>query len=208
MPLKNPLPVLLVASALLVGCSPSSPDTPEDNATLDVPVPPAAPPETPQAQPDNAVDALEDAGAGRLEAHEHGHANLVAALDGDMLTVTFESPLMSVIGFEHEPETEDQTAALEAMKASLGDSANFVTLNNQAGCLPSQTETATRMTGDHGELRVEHVFQCSSPDRLTQIDLVMLEQYPDIETVDAVFVSDTQQTAAELTGANTALALD
>ncbi|WP_084420980.1 ZrgA family zinc uptake protein [Henriciella litoralis] len=207
MTLKYPLSALLISSALLVGCSPGSPDAPEDTVTPEAPAAPAEPAE-PQADTDNAVDALEEAGAGRLEAHEHGHANLVAAMDGDMLTVTFESPLMSVIGFEHEPETEKQVAAMEALQDSLSETANFVTLNSQAGCLPSQTETATRMTGDHGELRVEHVFQCSSPERLKQVDLVMLAQYPDIKTVDAVFVSDTQQAAAELTGATTALNID
>lgn len=58
------------------------------------------------------ADAAETHGA-----HEHGHAVLKLVQDGTEVVVHFESPLDSIVGFEHEPENDEQRAALlEAMR--------------------------------------------------------------------------------------------
>ncbi|MDE0661300.1 MAG: DUF2796 domain-containing protein [Gammaproteobacteria bacterium] len=45
--------------------------------------------------------------------HEHGHAVLKLAQEGTEVVVHFESPLDSIVGFEHEPENDEQRSALE-----------------------------------------------------------------------------------------------
>ena len=58
------------------------------------------------------ADAAETHGA-----HEHGHAVLKLVQEGTEVVVHFESPLDSIVGFEHEPENDEQRAALlEAMR--------------------------------------------------------------------------------------------
>jgi len=43
-------------------------------------------------------------------AHQHGHAELQAALDGDQIDLIFTSPAYNLLGFEHRARTEDQKA--------------------------------------------------------------------------------------------------
>lgn len=58
------------------------------------------------------ADAAETHGA-----HEHGHAVLKLVQEGTEVVVHFESPLDSIVGFEHEPKNDEQRAALlEAMR--------------------------------------------------------------------------------------------
>ncbi|MFO7528229.1 MAG: DUF2796 domain-containing protein [Marinobacter sp.] len=46
-------------------------------------------------------------------AHQHGHAELSFAVDGNQLEVMFVSPAYNVVGFEHEARTEAQNQALK-----------------------------------------------------------------------------------------------
>lgn len=144
----------------------------------------------------------EPAAHGRLEAHEHGRAVLAAAVDGNELTFTFEAPLASMVGFEHEPETEEEQAAIDALKDDFVVPGNMVSINREAACLPMMTTSGTHMTGDHGALEVEHVYTCEEPGDITRIDFLMMGDYPDLHSIEAVFVSDTAQIAGELSQDN------
>ena len=46
-------------------------------------------------------------------AHQHGHAELSFAVDGNKVEVMFVSPAYNVLGFEHEVRTKAQTRALQ-----------------------------------------------------------------------------------------------
>ncbi|WP_372986869.1 ZrgA family zinc uptake protein [Marinobacter sp.] len=45
-------------------------------------------------------------------AHQHGHAELSFAVEGNKVEVMFVSPAYNVVGFEHEARTNAQTQAL------------------------------------------------------------------------------------------------
>lgn len=51
------------------------------------------------------------------DAHQHGHAELSFAIEGNKVEVMFVSPAYNVVGFEHEARTEPQTQALEEANA-------------------------------------------------------------------------------------------
>ena len=42
----------------------------------------------------------------QLEAHEHGAARVMMAMEGEKLQLEFEVPSDSLVGFEHFPETD------------------------------------------------------------------------------------------------------
>jgi len=71
-----------------------------------------------------------------------------------------------------------------------------------AACLPMMTTSGTHMSGDHGALEVEHVYTCEKPGDITRIDFLMMGDYPDLHSIEAVFVSDTAQIAGELSQDN------
>src|SRR5690554_8081231 len=41
-------------------------------------------------------------------AHQHGHAELQAAFDGEQINLLLESPPWNLLGFEHQPRTKEQ----------------------------------------------------------------------------------------------------
>ncbi len=49
----------------------------------------------------------------QLGAHVHGHGHLNIAIEGKTVSMELEVPGADVVGFEHEPSTPDQKAALE-----------------------------------------------------------------------------------------------
>jgi hypothetical protein len=53
-----------------------------------------------------AMAALRDAAA-----HVHGHGDLAVTVDGDTLTVRFESPVFTLVGFEHPPASAAELTA-------------------------------------------------------------------------------------------------
>ena len=73
------------------------------------------------------ADAAETHGA-----HEHGHAVLKLVQDGMKVLVHFQSPLDSIVGFEHAPANDEQRAALEEAMRTVQVPENIVRL--PAGC--------------------------------------------------------------------------
>jgi len=52
------------------------------------------------------------------DAHTHGIANLTLASENGILEVQFDSPAISVLGFEHQPSTQEHISTIE--KATAG----------------------------------------------------------------------------------------
>lgn len=48
------------------------------------------------------------------EAHEHGVAHMNVAFEGNELYIELISPAANIVGFEHQPRTQDQKAAVKA----------------------------------------------------------------------------------------------
>lgn len=66
--------------------------------------------------------------------HQHGLGSLSVAQQDNTLTVVFESPLDSLIGFETVPETDAQKELGNKLLAQLRDAAAVVTLPAEAKC--------------------------------------------------------------------------
>lgn len=159
----------------------------------------------PTVSESHEADKTHTESSGRMEAHVHGHATLAAALDGELLTFSFEAPLMSLVGFEHAAETPEQEAALSAVKDAFFVPGNMVSVNRNAGCLPITTSSGTHFSGGHASLEVEHVYTCENPGEINRIDFLMFGDYPDLAEVEAVFLGETRQAAGELTSSGNTL---
>ncbi len=68
-------------------------------------------------------------------AHEHGVVDLRVAIDGSTLLIEFDSPLDSLVGFEHEPRSDEQRAALASVESGLRDFTAYFQLPAAAGCV-------------------------------------------------------------------------
>ncbi|WP_300391308.1 DUF2796 domain-containing protein [Henriciella sp.] len=208
-------PGLLAACFLAAACDPQPDATSKEmtgpqgasSATQDVAgtgtQPDAAQPG--EAGHDGTAEANHPEAGSRLEAHVHGHAELAVAVDGDEVTLTFEAPLMSLVGFEHEAQTDEQDAALQEVKDTFTVPGSMVAFNREAACLPLMTTSGTHMTGDHGGLEVEHVYTCDAPDKIRTIEFLLMDRYPNLQAIGAVYLSETSQVATELSPGNPVL---
>jgi hypothetical protein len=135
----------------------------------------------------------------RLDAHEHGHATLAVTVQDDTLVAAFDAPLAS-FGVTEDPQTREDEAEIEALEIAFGDETQIITLGGDVGCRVNSRSTGTRITSGHGELQIEYSYSCNDIDALKSIRLNAFEAYPALSQIDAIYVSDTDQIAAELSG--------
>ena len=84
-------------------------------------------------------------------AHEHGHAVLKLVQDGTEVVVHLESPLDSIVGFEHEPENDEQRAALEAAMRLVQVSENVIRLPATCTSSGEPEVDIPYLADDHGD---------------------------------------------------------
>ena len=73
---------------------------------------------------------LSDLAVGREQhdAHTHGVANMTLVSENGVLEIEFESPAVSLLGFEHKPSTQEHINAVEAAKVILKSSPTVFTM--------------------------------------------------------------------------------
>ena len=62
----------------------------------------------------------------QYDAHTHGIANLTLASENGVLEVQFDSPAISVLGFEHQPSTQEHISTIEKATELLSYSSNVL----------------------------------------------------------------------------------
>lgn len=161
-------------------------------------------------------------------AHVHGEAKLFIALEGSDLEINFESPAMSLLGFEHRAETREQIAAVEKATETLNSAENLFEFSG-ADCELQETEVnfssianADHVDHDHAaenvddegsdeshsddsehsDISAHYAFTCSDGGALEAISTSLVSHSFGIERVDVMWVTDTSQGAIELTPNN------
>ena len=161
-------------------------------------------------------------------AHEHGRGLLNVVVEGNELVIEFEMPGVNVVGFEHEPGTDEEKHAVEeALETFAKADALFVPSAN-AKCRAEkaevelaglQHEKGEHHTGEHSgehsehesksehakheeeghsELHAQYVFHCDAPDALENLEVRLFDHLRDVEEIDVQLVTPTIQTAMEL----------
>ena len=171
------------------------------------------------------------------EAHEHGVAHLNVVHDRNNLYIELTSPAANIVGFEHQPRTQEQKAAVkEAIKKLEAGEALFVLPSGAEGEL-AKSEVYTDIASDsdhksedththehnelgkkdeedkhrhrenhesnkqerHSEFKAEYHFVCNKSEKLVYIDVMLFSVFPGLEHIEVQLLTDTQQTARELT---------
>jgi hypothetical protein len=153
-------------------------------------------------------------------AHQHGVASLELVADGDSFTVTLDSPLDNLLGFERGPRTEAERAQVRAMAQRLHSNAALVLPAAAAGCqlqgvdLASDVITPALLAAapaaaaaaapapkgeGHADLEASFRFQCAQPQALKSVALGGLFQaFPRLRQLDAALVAPGVQRGAKL----------
>ncbi|WP_260851680.1 DUF2796 domain-containing protein [Denitromonas ohlonensis] len=131
-------------------------------------------------------------------AHEHGVARLSLVQDDTTITLGFDSPLDSLVGFEHAPRTEAQKKALTQARVTLENAAQVLTLPAAAACTLTSVDVELPFgePGDkhaahaddhsgHSDAEAEYVFDCAQPTALTQVTVGLFKAFPRLQRLDA-----------------------
>jgi Protein of unknown function (DUF2796) len=151
--------------------------------------------------------------AHELGAHVHGVANLEIAVDQNTLTLDLSSPLDNLIGFEHQPRTAQQKAAVRTMADNFNKAEQYFVPSPEAGCMlqsakldsPAliKNKSAKSENGDrvHADLDGEFVFACKQTDKLHDLEVKLFASYPNLHKLNVEIAALRTQAAATLTSA-------
>ncbi len=145
------------------------------------------------------------------KAHVHGNAVLQVVMEGSQVEIALQSPMDNLVGFEHEPRTDQQRKAVQALREQFHKPASLFVLNAEAGCKVQDVELDLpfregRGADSHGHGHESHAdiesvvrYQCEHPALLKSIDLALFDRFSGIHRIDAQVVSVRGQSAARLT---------
>ena len=149
------------------------------------------------------------------DSHLHGAATLNVVLDQQQLLIELESPAANIIGFEHKPANAEQEEAAHEAEEALQDGAKLFALPGAAACQLTASKVKWTLEEEHddhhdkeehaeegethSEFHVEYAFQCSSPDKLDTIEVLLFQAFSGMEEIDAQIIGPNGQTAVELT---------
>lgn len=151
---------------------------------------------------------------GSLEAHEHGAAELDAALDGAMLEIELRSPAMNLVGFEHAPRSEADKGKIADARKQLEQPDSLFGLTPAAGCTLAETELESPLFeadhkheheheedqgSQHSEIHAHYHFKCANPQALTGLDLQgLFKTFPGTEKIQAQLIGPNGQRGVQL----------
>lgn len=146
--------------------------------------------------------------AAETGVHQHGVARLDVVVDGSMLLIGLDSPLVNLLGFEHAPRNERERVALGKMEAALR-AAGALQANPEAACTLADTviahpfQAAAKPAGeksaaDHADVEVSWTFHCAAPTALRQIDVALFTRFAGLQSLQVQFAGPRGQTARVL----------
>jgi hypothetical protein len=163
----------------------------------------------------------------QLDAHEHGSANLNLAIDGNRVFISFESPAINIVGFEHPPHDDSQHAAIEQAKAALIEFETIFNFAESANCHLSSAssdwlgeheeeghEEHEDGVEDHSEEEVTHTefaaeynLDCKNMSALDKVNVLLFKRFQNILDIDVQAITPNGQFAFELDKENTLINL-
>ena len=163
----------------------------------------------------------------QLDAHEHGAAQLMMAVEGKQLQIEFEVPSESLVGFEYFPEADKDREVFAATMAILSKPSKLFGIPDEAECMSvgikvSQTllsgEVKHHEGGDdhdesksgkdedhdehgedvHSEFHSSYLWNCHHADDLDSVQTRLMEVFPRIEEIRVQWIVEDRQGAMEL----------
>jgi hypothetical protein len=108
-----------------------------------------------------SLTAFQTLASKTLDSHEHGSANLSIAIDNDLISIRFESPAVNIVGFEYQPNNEEQQAKVTEAENKLSNFEATFNLKGEPNCQVLQS--SANWISDHDE-HSEHENDISKTD--------------------------------------------
>ncbi|MCG7198332.1 DUF2796 domain-containing protein [Marinobacter pelagius] len=139
-------------------------------------------------------------------AHQHGHAELSFAIDGDRVELMFSSPAYNVVGFEHEARTEPQTRALREASEWLARTSLLNTPDNTCTVIKADVHNSGRQHKEehgndgegHSAFEVVQTLDCPGIQSTKTLTTPLTGQLERLEHLDVQWAGATSQGATRL----------
>lgn len=157
--------------------------------------------------------------ANNPSAHQHGHAELQVAIDTNTADVFLRSPAYNLLGFEHEPRTEQQHQQLADLEQWLMSTPLINTedgnCNVEDASFHSSWPEATRHHSDHAHEHHDHDHEDGQANDHSDIEITqsltcdgladhqtlttpMVKHFPALEHLDVQWIGPEGQGATRL----------
>ncbi|MGC4060257.1 MAG: DUF2796 domain-containing protein [Aquabacterium sp.] len=132
-------------------------------------------------------------------AHVHGEIQLGVAIEGMTVTVDIDTPLESLIGFEHPPHSAQEMALSRQWADAVKQPAGLLKFNPEAACSLKQADLDAAVLGlgkahqqapdGHADLEGNWTFECRHPDALRALDLGFFERSPHAQRIEVRLIT-------------------
>ena len=138
------------------------------------------------------------------DPHVHGLSYLKIALEKQTLLVEINSPLMDIVGFEGEPRTKVQKDSIERAKTMLRKIGNVLIFKG-GSCIEKKIDVTLghdhsnehshpeHDQDTHSEISAVYKFECSEPDVLQDITVLLPNQFSRMEKIKAQWITPDSQ---------------
>ena len=141
-------------------------------------------------------------------AHIHGEARLEISVDGEQLVVALESPLDSLLSFEHVPRNASERQAVEGMAAKLKEVGKVLVPSAAAQCTSNGVELDSPVLGGkiepggHNDLDARYTWRCAKPEALRDVATGLFVIFPRLQRIVVEFAGPQGQRAGRLDARN------
>lgn len=118
-----------------------------------------------------------------LGAHVHGEVEVAIVSSGKQMAIELKSPGESLIGFEHEPKTEEEKAQLKSLQDSWKSNAfdAFTLSPHPEKCSLVQANLVPEYDGGHSVFNGEALYECESPLEQHKLTITLREKFSSIK---------------------------
>ncbi|USA42809.1 DUF2796 domain-containing protein [Spongiibacter taiwanensis] len=166
--------------------------------------------------------AQADAGEGHHqghshEAHVHGVAELLIALEGEQLNIELHSPAMNLLGFEQRAQNPEQKAELVRVRGLLADAERLFQLESGRCQLLEHAVDFGGVGADasehdehehdpevghaqakHSDIQAGYRYRCEQPDKLLSFVTDIPALFPGVASLQVQWIAGSRQGAATL----------
>lgn len=139
-------------------------------------------------------------------SHQHGHAELQLAFNGNQVDLLLISPAGNILGFEHRPRTEEEHQIADKAIEWLGETPLINTAESTCTVNGAtvQNEVANEHHHDpsdeaqHADIEVSQALTCSGLDKSAALTTPLTMQFPRMEHLDVAWAGPDGQGATRL----------
>ena len=149
------------------------------------------------------------------EAHVHGEAELSLLIDGKSVVFELKSPALNVLGFEHEPKTNEEKEIVKKANKKLSNYKNIISIPD-LNCQVIKSEIDSPYEEDHhhdhdhhdehhdedvehGDYYLSYSLTCENMNKLKTIEVKLFDNFDGFENIEAVWIGQNGSGSSELT---------